>query len=70
MIVKVQQSIATTHAAPQMLIYNEDRSVTYEAPLTAPVARVLGARLKAYFYATIDGAGLLSLDGAAPEQDW
>lgn len=53
MIVKVQQSQATTEDQPQMLIYNKDRSVLYSAALDKSVKKLLGKRPKAYFLATI-----------------
>lgn len=73
MIVKVQRSLATAPNNVQtFIVYDEDRSIMYQAPLTAAIARALGSRLKAYFHAEIDDEGILALDTVTEvaEQDW
>ena len=52
-IVKVQSSLYTTDTAQKMLVYNEDKSIYYEAELTAEVRNLLADRPKAYFEFTL-----------------
>ncbi|MEE9568327.1 MAG: hypothetical protein V3W37_02985 [Candidatus Binatia bacterium] len=69
-IVKVQQSIRTSHDKPTMLIYNEGQGMRFQSELTDEVAELLNGRLKAYFYSEIGDEGILTLKDEAPEQDW
>jgi hypothetical protein len=70
MIVKVQRSVVTNDpTGPQVLVYNEDRSVEYQEPLTDAVADLMGERVKMYLYARVRD-GVIILGYAAPEQDW
>lgn len=48
MIFKVQQSLVTSEGQPQMLIYNEDRSVIIQEPISDEVAKFMGDKLKVY----------------------
>lgn len=61
MIVKVQLSLHTTCAARQVLIYNEDRSVTYQGDITPDVAKIMGDENKAYFKAKLRRDGTIEL---------
>lgn len=69
MIVKVQRSLATSEDVPQVLIYDRDRSVRLEGPLSDELARAMGADVKLYFEAEVVGDQLV-LQGPAPEQVW
>lgn len=70
MIIKVQQTVRTNHRRPQVLAYNEDRSLMFVGDLTQDVAEVLGRRLKVFFYADIDDDGRFLLNEEAPWQHW
>ena len=70
MIVKVQLSLLSSAGKEQMLIYNEDRSVRYEAPADPKIKDLMGGRLKAYFTAELRPDGKLALGGEAMPQTW
>jgi hypothetical protein len=70
-IVKIQKSIHTTSENQQALIYNEDRSVLLEVDLTKHIENLLNGDLKAYFNATVDNDGLMTiLPGQLDNIDW
>jgi hypothetical protein len=66
-IVKVQVALA---GDPNVLIYNEDRSIQAQFPASKEVLTLMAGRVKAYFHSTLDENGLLGLDEEAPNQDW
>jgi hypothetical protein len=68
-IVKVQQSLSSTDKRAWQLIYNEDRSLCREEPLTGPVLRRLRARPKAYFEIKMLGKRI-KLGAEVAEQSW
>lgn len=70
MIVKVQISIATTHPNRRVLIYNKDRSITYEADVTDEVLALVEGLPKTYFKAHLDRYKKLVLDERTKDQDW
>ena len=70
MIVKVQISLVTTKEKRQVLVYNKDRSITYEADATDDVIALVGDFPKAYFKAHLDEAGKIVLDGRVKDQNW
>ncbi len=70
MIVKVQQSLATSAEQRQMLVYNEDRTVFGQFPVTQEVLAVLSDRPKVFFHAEVDETGFVQLSGEAPWQEW
>lgn len=71
MIVKVQRSITTSEAVPQVLVYNEDRSLQYQGPLTMEVAEWFEEdEYKFYADAEIDELGRFALNYRVEEQDW
>jgi hypothetical protein len=69
MIVKVQVSQYTMATRQQMLIYDKKRSYYYEGNLTDEVRHKMGAKLKAYFYATLKDNHLV-IDDEALAQVW
>lgn len=69
-VIKIQRSLASTRG-PQMLIYNKSRSIQYEAPLTADIAKLMGEDYKIFAHTTIDKAGMLHIAGrTSQEYDW
>ena len=52
-IVKVQVSLFTSEEKPQVLIYNKDRSVMGEFPLTPDIEEAMGGDHKKFFYALV-----------------
>ncbi|MGQ3685298.1 MAG: hypothetical protein ACUBOA_09905 [Candidatus Loosdrechtia sp.] len=69
-IVKVQSSLYTTDTAQKMLVYNEDRSINYEADLTEEVKKVLLGRPKAYFEFTLTENKEIRLGKEVAPQNW
>ena len=69
MIVKVQWPIATNDAAPRVLIYNEDRSVEWQAPATPQFSKIMHRKLKAFFFAELKGT-IIHIGRPAPWQEW
>jgi hypothetical protein len=69
-IVKVQMPIASNHDEPEVMVYNEDRSVMQQFPLSDDLREIMGEELKKYFYAHTGMDGFLHLDGEAPAQEW
>ena len=70
MIVKVQVSLFTTEAARQVLIYNEDRSITYQGDVTPEILDVMDGERKRYFFAVMNDDKTIGLEDPAPEHDW
>lgn len=70
MIVKVQVSLSTSDGVARCLVYNKDRSVTFEDNLSEDVAEVMDGRPKGYFRATIGPTGLLEIGDEVEEQSW
>lgn len=74
MIVKVQISLETTQPEPQVLIYNQDRSVMEILPLSkCPDLEAMmtdaGPLRRAYFHARIRDGSLL-LGDRVDDPDW
>ena len=70
MIVKIQASQYTTHETQQMFIYNKDKSVQYQEPLTETIKEALADRSKAYFIVEIIDTNKLIILKEVPTQDW
>lgn len=70
MIVKVQISIATNQPNRRVLIYNKDRSITYETDVTDEVLELVEGLPKTYFKAHLDRYKKLVLDERVEDQDW
>lgn len=70
--VKLQRSIVTSTEQPQMLVYNEDRSLVFQCDLPDDIAEAMGARLRMYCKASLRQDGQLVLDFATltEEQPW
>jgi len=69
MIVKVQLSLFGSEPAPQMLIYNEDRSIVYEAEATPEILACMDGAAKKYFTAELVGTEIL-LGDETETQNW
>lgn len=74
MIVKIQQSLASSSPKRSCLIYDRSRRVFYETDQeeeTGPLIKLLGDRPKAYFHAEISKEGKIEVKKEAPDQtDW
>jgi hypothetical protein len=68
-IVKVQVSIVTGAQKKQVLVYNEDRSLTFQDDASRGLIRRMGGSPKQYFWATLRDAEI-HLGEAAPWQEW
>lgn len=70
MVVKVQISLFTTAAAPQVLVYNEDRSVEWTGFAGQNVIDLMGDRNKAFFEASVRPNGTIDILAEAEWQGW
>jgi hypothetical protein len=74
-VVKVQLPVFSNESTPLALIYNEDRSIHGQLPLTRSLELLMKddatgeTRLRAYFEATVRD-GSLVLGREVEEQDW
>ena len=57
-IVKLQLPIETNEPTPLALLYNWDRSITSQTPVTDQIRKLVPNGLKAYMYARIQGNSL------------
>jgi hypothetical protein len=69
-IVKVRISLFSNTKYSQVLVYNKDKTVWDQFDATEAVVKAVGAKKKAYFWATIDSKKMLNLLGKAPWQEW
>ena len=69
MIVKVQRSLCPPDVS--CLIYNKDRDIMGEFPVTDEIRQVMGDEMKGYFHGKfIKKTGKVELIDRAPDQDW
>lgn len=68
-IVKVQLPLSTNLEVPEALIYNQDRSILCQLPVSDDLKKSMGGAAKQYFFAELRGT-ILHLDKRAPWQDW
>lgn len=66
MIVKVQRALNNNN---NVLIYNEDRSVLREGPITEEVSKFMGTDLKIFASAHMEGTEIV-LDQRCDRPDW
>ena len=66
-IFKLQKSL---NAPSVMLIYNKNRSIFDQFPLSDEVAKFMEDKFKIYVYGTIESDGQVRINGVAPEQRW
>lgn len=73
MIIKVQLSVNNNikghKIGSRMLVYNEDRSFYLETETPEDVANLMDGRLKAFFYAKVEGSEIV-IEKEAPHQEW
>ena len=72
-IFKIQRPIVTSDPEPKCLVYNQDRSIYGQIPLTAEVVKELfpNGELKQYVRGSFDPqTGDVTLDELVGEQDW
>ena len=60
-IVKVQLPVITNALKPMAFIYDEQRRIEQEMPITKPLCRAMGADFKRYFWAHMEGT-ILHID--------
>jgi hypothetical protein len=69
-IIKVQRPLHTTEPNPQVLVYNQDRSILQQFPFTEELQELFRDDvLKLYFEATLR-RGELTLVKNIEQQDW
>jgi hypothetical protein len=68
MIVKVQRSLGST-GPPSILIYNKDRSLMEQLPLTKEMDKWFGSRFKKFAEARMEGTELV-IQNEVPDQSW
>jgi hypothetical protein len=69
MIVKVQLSLFTSAGVPQVLIYNQARTVVFEGDADDEIVRRMGDDVRAFFKAKLHGT-LIHLGAKLDEQGW
>ena len=69
MIIKIQTSIVTNNSNATSLIYNEDRTIMYEAPLTKDIREIMKGEHKKYFNAHLVDT-IINIDDEVEEQEW
>jgi len=75
-IVKVQTPVVTSEPHPMALVYNEDRSIFDQFPITAQLLKILKGELKSYWFADLvpdpqkPKAFQVSIVKKAPWQEW
>jgi hypothetical protein len=69
MVFKVQRSIWTGEACPQVLVYDRAHRHEYMGPLTHEMAHFMGEELKMFFNGHIEGTEIV-LDGVATWRNW
>lgn len=72
-IVKVQTSLFTSDGSHLALVYNEDKSVMGEMPVSKEILDAMNGELKAFFWAEIPSSNKfveIELIDEAPWQDW
>ncbi len=62
-VVKVQRSIATNEAQPQVLIYDSNKDIYWQGDLDKEVADAMGDSHKCYWWMIQDDKGQLELQG-------
>jgi hypothetical protein len=70
MIFKLQQSIQTSDGIRKMLIYNEDKSIYYEAPITDEIRELMGDNLKIFVKGRLQKSGNIRIDRALKQDDF
>lgn len=66
-IVKVQMSV---YPVGQVMVYNQNRSMTFIGNATEEIKKIMGKTLKNFFYATYNEAKQFELISEAPWQKW
>lgn len=66
-VVKIQVSVITSANTPQVLIYNQDRSITTTMGINEEIESAMKGRSVAFFNAHIDANNLLILDDEVTE---
>ena len=70
LILKVQTSLSTNADTQMVLVYDKDRSVMGEFPITEGIAKVMNGKPKRYFHAEVDDEGCIHLGKPVKEQAW
>ena len=68
-IVKVQVPLASNHPEPEALIYNQDRSLMQQFPMSKALRQLMKGYDKRYFHAGFD-KGTLTIGKPTKAQDW
>ena len=69
MIVKVQVSLHSSDGVTRVLIYNQDRSFSYEGGINQDMVDTMGLRPKAFFEASMGPEGL-EIGEEVPDPGW
>jgi len=69
-IFKMQASITTTQEFRQVLIYNEDRSVTVQIDMDESLEELFDGELKIYVEGEVNKDKQLEIHDIVEEQDW
>lgn len=68
-VVKIQLPISTTEEIPQMLVYNEDKSIYIMTPVQERYAKELKQSYKGYYEAVVTG-DVIDIGKRVEDQPW
>jgi hypothetical protein len=68
-VVKIQLPLMTNAPKPMALVYDEQRRIQQEFPITKALRRSMARAVKAYFWAHMQGKEL-HLDERTGDQPW
>jgi hypothetical protein len=68
-IIKVQRSVYSSDGVPKVVVYNKDRSVTYQTELNEELAGIFGGGVKVFRWAEMVGT-VVDIQEQAPWQKW
>lgn len=66
-VVKIQIEVNT---GAKMMVYNQDRTIFFERPLTAAVKKFMSGGLKRYATINMDNGGGFSIIAPHPKKEW
>ena len=69
-IVKVQLPLSSNHADPEALVYNKERTLVQQFPVTKDLRQLMGGQDKRYFHAALNDRQELVLGKPTKQQPW
>ena len=69
-IFKVQRPICSSESNAPILIYNKDRSIYYQMPISQEIAKFMGTSYRIYIKGYINNDGILQIIEKVGNQPW